>query len=59
MPKDDRRGRHLRGVSRREFLERLATGRVWVVDLLKVPYAVLLEVLLACRFSVRMFTLNK
>jgi len=44
---------------RREFFERLATGRVWVIDLLKVPYAVLLEVLLACRFSVRVFTLNK
>ncbi|MCX5771156.1 MAG: radical SAM protein [Candidatus Hydrogenedentes bacterium] len=44
---------------RHDFFQRLATGRVWVVDLLKVPYAVLLEILLACRFSVRVFTLNK
>jgi hypothetical protein len=44
---------------RHEFLQRLATGRVWVIDLLKVPYAMLLEFLLACRFSVRVFTLNK
>lgn len=44
---------------RRDLMGRLATGRVWVVDLLKVPFALVCEFLLACRFSVRVLTLNK